>query len=34
MKKDTQSRLDFLTSIKVGWVIPIYRRMPDEYYYY
>lgn len=34
MKKDTQKRLDLLTSIKVGWVIPIYRRMPDEFYYY
>ncbi len=34
MKKDTQKRLDLLTSIKVGWVIPIYRRVPDEFYYY
>jgi hypothetical protein len=33
MKKDTYQRLDLLNSIKVGWVIPIYKRVPDTYYY-
>ncbi len=25
---------DFLTGIKVGWIIPVYRRSPKEFYYY
>jgi hypothetical protein len=33
MKKDTNRRLDLLNSIKIGWVIPIYKRIPDTYYY-
>lgn len=34
MKKDTQKRFDLLYSIKAGWIIPIYKRIPDKYYYY
>lgn len=34
MKKDTRKRLDLLTSIKIGWVVPIYKRLPDKFYYY
>jgi hypothetical protein len=25
---------DILTAIKVGWIIPVYRRSPKEFYYY
>jgi len=25
---------DLLTGIKVGWIIPVYRRAPKEFYYY
>jgi hypothetical protein len=34
MKKDTEKRVDLLHSLKVGWIIPIYKRMPDKFYYY
>ena len=34
MRKDTQKRMDLLTSIKVGWIIPIYKRVPEKYYFY
>ena len=34
MKKDTEKRLDLIYSFKVGWIIPIYKRVPDKYYYY
>ena len=34
MKKDTDQRLDLLYSFKVGWIVPIYKRVPDKYYYY
>ena len=27
-------KFDFLTAIKVGWIIPFYGRAPKEYYYY
>lgn len=33
MKKDTKQRLDLLYSIKVGWIVPIYKRMPEKFYY-
>lgn len=28
------NRFDLLIGLKVGWVIPIFQRMPQEYYYY
>ena len=34
MRKDTQKRLDLLTSLKIGWIIPIYKRVPDKYYFF
>ncbi len=34
MKTDTQIRFDLLHSIKAGWIIPIYKRLPEKYYYY
>lgn len=34
MKKDTNNYVDLFFGIKVGWMIPIYDRAPDKYYYY
>ncbi len=34
MKKDNNHYFDLLHSIKVGWIIPIYRREPQSYYFY
>jgi hypothetical protein len=34
MKKDTNKYFDILYSIKFGWIIPIYSKPPQEYYYY
>ena len=31
---DTQKRNDNLFGIRVGWIIPLYRRVPDEYFTY
>ena len=33
-RRDDKNRLDLLTGIKVGWVIPIRKRMPEDFYYY
>lgn len=33
MLPDTQQRIDLLSTIKVSWIIPIYRRQPLEFYY-
>lgn len=33
MKKDDSNHLDLFYGIKVGWMIPIYDRAPDKYYY-
>ena len=34
-RKRNESRyFDTLTGIKVGWIIPIYKRLPEKYYYY
>lgn len=34
MRKDDKKRFDMLTGIKVGWVIPFYRRSTSTYYFY
>lgn len=34
MKKDDNRYFDLLHSIKIGWIIPIYRREPQKYYFY
>lgn len=32
---DTQQRKDFLYSVRIGWIIPLYKRInPDKYFYY
>lgn len=32
MKKDETLRLDLMSGIKVGWIIPLYKRSPRPYY--
>lgn len=34
MQKDTKKYNDFFYGIKIGWMIPIYKRAPRAYYYY
>ncbi|MBU0763874.1 MAG: hypothetical protein KJ607_03460 [Bacteroidetes bacterium] len=34
MEHDDRQRLDLLYSFRVGWVIPLYKRMPQKYYIY
>lgn len=33
MGPDNTKRMDLLYSIKVGWIIPLYKRSPDAFYY-
>ncbi|RYE14969.1 MAG: hypothetical protein EOP51_27430 [Sphingobacteriales bacterium] len=30
---DTKKRLDLLNGVKVGWIFPIYKKLPSNYYY-
>lgn len=32
-KKDDRLRLDLLNAFRIGWVIPLYKRAPDPYYF-
>ncbi|MCF0206795.1 MAG: hypothetical protein HUK15_05145, partial [Bacteroidales bacterium] len=32
-KDNTQYR-DAMIGIRIGWILPVYRHNPDEYYYY
>ncbi len=34
MKKDDGKYFDLLNSFKVGWILPIYRKEPQKYYFY
>jgi hypothetical protein len=34
MQEDTKTRMDIMTGIKLGWVLPLYKKVPDEFYYY
>lgn len=29
-----KNRFDLLIGLKIGWVVPIFKRMPEKYYYY
>jgi len=31
---DTDRRLDILTGLRFGWILPLYKKVPKEYYYY
>ncbi len=33
MERDTRQRQDFLFGLRAGWVLNLYTRAPDEYYY-
>ena len=34
MKKDTQKRVDILYGAKIAWVLPLYKKAPQEFYTY
>jgi hypothetical protein len=34
MKKDTQKRLDILYGAKIAWILPLYKKAPQEFYTY
>jgi hypothetical protein len=34
MEKDDTKRQDLLSGIRIGWIIPLYKKMPQKYYYY
>lgn len=34
MEYDTKNRIDKLTGIKIGWIIPLYQQAPAKFYYY
>jgi hypothetical protein len=34
MGPDNTKRLDMLNGLRIGWIIPLYKRTPDKYYYY
>jgi hypothetical protein len=34
MKRDTQKRKDILYGIKAGWILPLYKKAPKQFYYY
>ena len=34
MRRDDRKRFDMLTGFKIGWIIPLRKRMPQDYYYF
>jgi hypothetical protein len=34
MKQDTKKRLDMLYGAKISWILPLYKKAPQEYYIY
>ncbi len=34
MKADTEKRTDLLYGIRVGWILPLYKRTPQQFYYH
>jgi len=34
MVKDTSTNFDILNGLKIGWIIPLYKQVPDKFYYY
>ncbi len=34
MGPDNTKRFDLLSGFKIGWIIPLYKRSPDKFYYY
>ncbi len=33
-KEDNEKRLDIMTGFKFVWILPLYKKVPDEYYFY
>jgi hypothetical protein len=33
-RRDNSLHRDYLSSLRVGWLIPLYKRAPNEFYYY
>jgi hypothetical protein len=31
---DTRKRFDLLSGFRIGWILPLYKRRPQEYYFY
>ena len=34
MQTDNAKRKDFLFAIRVGWILPLYKKVPQKFYYY
>lgn len=34
MSKDDKKRVDLLMGVKAGWMLPLYRKAPQKFYYY
>jgi len=34
LEGESLNHFDFLTAIKLGWIIPFYKKAPEQYYYY
>jgi hypothetical protein len=34
MKADTQKRFDVLSGLRIGWILPLYKGTPQEFYYH
>jgi hypothetical protein len=33
MRKDNTRRTDLLYGLKIGWIFPVYKKLPQEFYY-
>lgn len=33
MHQDNKARFDLLMGVKLGWIFPVYKKLPQEYYY-
>ncbi|MBN2175248.1 MAG: hypothetical protein JW731_14025 [Bacteroidales bacterium] len=31
---EVKNRTDLMSGVKIGWIIPLFKRMPEKYYYY
>lgn len=34
MQRDDTKRKDYLSGFRIGWILPLYRKAPNTYYYY
>ena len=34
MKADVEKRTDLLNGIRIGWILPLYKRTPQEFYFH